>query len=810
MTETTATCYHCGNVLDAQALHAELDSSQRGFCCAGCLAAAQWLHTGGLGDFYRLRSQPSLTLRGPPDVDYRSWDSPAFHALYVRSGQDADAVNATRAIDVALDGLRCPACAWLIPRLGQGIDGVLELQLNAATGRAHLRWDPARVALSEVLEQLARYGYVARVTAQGRDVQRAERRTALKRIAVAGIAAMQAMMMSEALYFGGSELDHGTRDFLRWMALLMSTPVVLWCAAPFFRGAWLELRLRHPGMDTLVALSVGLAYGTSVIETLRGGPVVYFDAAVMFVFFLLVARYVESSGRARAQAAISRAQSLPATVTRIDAGGSTEVALLEVAVGDLLEVAAGQNVPVDGRLEQAIAEVDESLLTGEPEARLRRRGDTVYAGSLALGSALRIRVVAVGATTWLAQLESLVGRAQQQRPALQQRAQLWAGRFVVVMIGLAAAAALVWWQIDSSQALPVALAVLAAACPCAFALAIPAAHAAAQAALARRGVLVVQADALERAADIERVVFDKTGTLTMGRPQLHAVECFDGQLGVGQCRAIAAALERGHRHPLAQAFRADDRGLTTENVHSHVGEGVSGAVSGVHYRLGRRSFVEGQGNADDGRVWLADHQHVLAAFEPGDATRPDAVEAIAQLRTSGIDTLVLSGDASATVARVVQQLAIDRGHGDLRPQQKLALLQAEQRSGHRIAMVGDGVNDAPVLAAADLAVVMGEGAALAQRNADVLLLRPSLTLVPFLFATARRTRQIIRQNLGWSLAYHLLMLPAALSGLMPPWLAAVGMSLSSLLVSLNAARLLHNPAIRMRVEPRTQALTVPP
>ncbi len=795
-------CYHCASALDARAVVARLAGVEQNFCCAGCLAAAQWLYEGGLGDFYRLRSAPSLALADAAEPDYRAWDSPAFYALYVRPASTTDASDCIREVDIALDGLRCAACAWLIPRLGQGIDGVLDLQLNTATGRARLRWDPSRVALSVVLGKLAQYGYFARVAAQGNDQQRAERRSALKRIAVAGIAAMQAMMMSEALYFGGDALEHGTRDFLRWMALLMSTPVVFWSAATFFRGAWLELRLHRPGMDVLVALSVGLAYGTSVIETLRGGPVVYFDAAVMFVFFLLVARYIESSGRIRAQAAISRAQSLPATATRITPEGPVEVSLLEVSVGDLLQVAVGQNVPVDGRLEQAVAEIDESLLTGEPRPQLRRSGEQLLAGSLVLGSSLQIRVTAIGAATWLAQLESLVGRAQQARPALQQRAQLWAGRFVIAMIALAALAALVWWQIDTSKALPVALAVLAAACPCAFALAIPATQAAAQAVLARSGVLVVHADALERAARVQRVVFDKTGTISCGKAQLGAIEVLDRTKSMSECSEIAAALERGHRHPLAQAFRQHDRGAPVEEVRSHVGDGVSGAVDGVRYRLGRRGFVEGLGAIDDGRVWLASAERLLAAFELRDALRPDAAESVAQLKLHGIDSLVLSGDATAAVRGVAERLAIRRAHGDLRPAQKLALLQAEQRNGHCVAMVGDGVNDAPVLAAADLAVVMGEGAALAQRNADILLLRPALILVPQTLAVARRAQGIIRQNLAWSLAYHVLMLPAALSGFMPPWLAAVGMSLSSALVSLNAARLLRGlPAVPANTSP---------
>lgn len=797
MNDRDGLCYHCGERLLAhQTIHARIADSDEGFCCSGCVAAAEWLHSGGLGDFYRLRSAASV--RATEVDEYAAWDSNAFHSLYVR--QLADTAQArVCAMDVSLDGLRCAACAWLIPRIAEGLPGVRSIALNAATGRAHLEWRPEQITLSEIVTRLARLGYRARVTEQGPDLQRAERRTALKRIALAGIAAMQAMMMSEALYFGEGQLDLGTRNFLRWMTMLLATPVVLWSAIPFFRGALLEWRLRRWGMDCLVALSVGLAYAVSVIETLRGGPQVYFDAAVMFVFFLLVARYIEALTRERSRAAISRAQALPAIVRRMTPDGPVEVSLLEVAVGDALQVQAGHNIPADGVLESETAELDESLLTGEPQAQRHVRGERVLAGSVVLGAPLILRVQALGAATWLAQLGALVDRAQRERPHLQQRAEVWARVFVVVMVGLALGAALVWTQIDATRALPVALAVLAAACPCAFALAVPAVQAAAQAELARRGVLIVHPDALARAARIDRVAFDKTGTLTEGRPSMVAIEAFDAARSDADLMAIAAALERGHRHPIAHAFRDHDLGLAVDAAMVHAGDGVSGQVASIAYRLGRRQFADDLGDNDDGRVWLSQRDaagavRVLAAFTLHDALRPDAAACIEDLRLAGIDGLILSGDVSHDVRRIADALGLRRARGDLRPDQKLSLLQAERRSGHCVAMVGDGINDAPVLAAADLAIAMGAGAAQAQRSADIILLRPTLQLLPHALRMARRSQRIIRQNLSWSVLYHVVMLPAAVLGLMPPWLAALGMSLSSLLVTLNAARLLRSPA----------------
>lgn len=789
--EHDGACSHCQEPLRiGTRISAEIDGRTQHYCCTGCAAVAGWLHEGGLGDFYRLRTVASARA---VDVDqYASWDSAAFAQLYVRRDVSAASADGEYCeMDVTLDGLRCAACAWLIPRLGQTIAGLQAIDLNAATGRAHLVWDPAKVALSQIVGRLAQLGYEARVTEQGADLQRRARRTLLKRIALAGIAAMQAMMMSEALYFGGQDLDVGTRDFLRWITLILATPVVLWSAAPFFRGAWVEFRLRRWGMDTLVALSVGLAYSVSVIETLRGGPEVYFDAAVMFVFFLLVARYIEAATRDQARAAVSRTQFLPAVVNKWTEAGWLEVALTDVLIGDVLQVAAGQNVPADGALVSARAEFDESLLTGEPQAQARRAGDAVLAGSIPLTAPIQLRVSALGAATWLAQLGAMMDRAQQQKPVAQRRNDDWARVFVVAMIGLALLAALVWSFIDISRALPVALAVLAAACPCAFALAQPAAQAAAQASLARRGVLVAQPDALIRAAGINTLAFDKTGTLTHGKPALVAVTRFDETDSEEKLLALAAALERAHKHPLAYAFRSYDHGQPLDSARVHVGDGVSGLIDGASWRLGRRGFVDASADSDDGRIWLARESKLLAAFQLRDSVRVDADAAMAQLRVQGVDTLILSGDAEPAVRELADAIKVNRAFGGLRPEDKLQRLQALQQQGFHVAMIGDGINDAPVLAAAELSIVMGEGAALAQRNADVLLMRPQLQLLPFTFNVARRMRRIVAQNMAWSVAYHALMLPAALLGVMPPWFAALGMSLSSLAVTLNASRLLR-------------------
>jgi len=790
--EATRRCFHCGEALDGGACTALVGGQQQTFCCAGCLAAAEWLHTGGLGDFYRLRSR--LSPKSEHEADYSAWDSAAFQRLYVRPSDPQQSAPTAVEMDLSFDGIRCAACAWLIPKVAASLPGVIGIDLNPATGRARLCWNPQQIPLSAIVERFALLGYRARVAAAGVDAQRAARRSSLKRIAVAGLAAMQAMMMSEALYFGGTEMGLPTRDFFRVITLLLATPVVLWAGAPFFRGALIEWRFRRLGMDTLVALSIGLAYATSVVETLRGGPQVYFDAAVMFVFFLLVARHVEAMARDHARAGIDRLQTLPDTVVRVAGEQLVTVGLLEVAIGDVLQVAVGENIPADGSVESASAEVDESLLTGEVESQRRQHGERVLAGSVVLTAPVRIRVTALGAETWIAQLSRLVSHSAAQRPVVVQRAERWAARFVAVMIALAAAAGATWFFIDATKVLPVILAVLAAACPCAFALAVPATLTAAQARLARHGILLLHAQALERAAAIDRVAFDKTGTLTSGQPQVASIEIFDAATTPAQALALAAALERGHRHPLARAFgAAADAGLALTESSAVVGAGVAGVVAGHALRLGRRQFADRPEVEDDGRVWLSRDRQTLAAFTLTDHLRDEAAATISALHAAGFSTLIYSGDANAKVRSIAASLRIARAYGELRPEQKLSLLKAEQHSGHRIAMVGDGINDAPVLAAADLAIAIGEAAPMAQKTADVVLLRPLLSLLPELFATAHQAQRVLKQNLAWAVAYNTLMLPMAVLGVMPPWLAALGMSLSSLLVVLNAARLLRQP-----------------
>ena len=784
-----ACCYHCGDALPAAFLCVHLDGAERAMCCSGCAGAAAWIRDAGLDDYYRLRQRDGSRVAAET-ADFSAWDRDDVQAQHAREVADG------REITLVVEGMHCAACAWLIDRALRREPGVHDVQANAITGRVIVCWDVQRAPLSDVLSRLSALGYTPHLAPDEalERARRRERNTLLIRLGVAGLGTLQAMMFAEALYL---DFDHqmpaATRDFFRWITFAVSAPVVFYSGWPFLAGMARELRQRRFGMDTLVATSVLLAYFASLVETVRGGPHVWFDAAVMFVLLLLSARVIERLARQRANASVDAlARARPALAWRLGAHGEREqVPLAALQIGDTVIVGAGEAVAADGELLDAPAQFDEALLTGEPLPRAHVPGDTVFAGSVCRGVPARIRVQRTGQDTRLSHLVRLVEQAQAQRPRLARLADAIAGRFVVALFGAAAITALVWWQLAPERAFEVTLAVLVVSCPCALSLAIPAALSAAQGALARIGVLSLHADALETLARADTVVFDKTGTLTSGQPRIDTTQTFDA-FDPEHALAIAGALERDAGHPLAHAFR-EAPALSAHAVQVQAGAGVSGEVDGVCYRLGRADFTHA--GHDDGAIWLARERRALARFTLRDATRGDAASALRQLRELGLRCELLSGDAEPAVAALAGELDIANAHARQSPEDKLAHLRALQAQGHVVAMVGDGINDAPVLAGADVSLAMGGGAPLAHRSADLVLTGDSLRRVPEAIALARRTRRIVRQNLAWALGYNAIALPLAALGWVTPWLAALGMAASSLLVTANALRLVRAPTL---------------
>ncbi|MBB1061214.1 heavy metal translocating P-type ATPase metal-binding domain-containing protein [Marilutibacter spongiae] len=793
-------CYHCGETLSATAprggVEADVAGILRRFCCEGCAAAAQWIDSADLDDYYRLREAPAGRV-GSELPDYAAFDRDAVLAEHSRT------VAGGREITVLTDAMRCAACAWLIDRALRRVPGVIDITANAVTGRIRLAWDPDVTRLSPLMARLAALGYRPWLaTGEAREeARRRERRRWLLRLGVAGLGAMQAMMLAEALYLDTEQaMSLATRDFFRWLAFLVSTPVVFYSGWPFLEGMWHELRGRQPGMDTLIAGSTLLAYFASLLETVRGGVHVWYDAAVMFVLLLLVARMLEQRARGIASAqvdALARARPALAARERMDACDGAmhveQVPLGDLQPGDIVRIVPGEAVPADGILLDTASAFDEALLTGESEPVPRRPGEAVLAGSHCRELPARVRLTRTGSDTRLSQLTRLVDRAQADRPRLARATARIASHFVSALLLVAVAVYLGWRLYDPSRALEVTLAVLVVSCPCALALAVPTALTTAHGALARMGVLGLHGDALEALARADCIVFDKTGTLGDGRPVLDGVAVFDpAGIDAGDALRIAAALERDSRHPLARAFAHVGEVPPAEATRLHPGDGLQGCVDGRDWYLGRAGFAC-QDRDDDGGLWLGDGTVAAARFEVRETPRADAAAALASLRRLGLAVGICSGDAAAPVARFAAALGVDAPLARQSPEHKLAHVRALQADGHVVAMVGDGLNDAPVLAGADVSLAMADGAALAQRAADFVVTSPSLSRIPEAVALARRTRAIVRQNLAWALAYNVLALPLAASGHVTPWMAALGMAVSSLLVTLNALRLARAP-----------------
>ncbi len=797
------TCFHCGLPIPASAdYRVQIDDQSQPMCCHGCQAVAQAIVDGGLTDFYRYRTDKSPQGRDLVPEQLNEL------ALYDRDDVQQSFVQKeagdTREAALILEGIVCAACVWLNERHVRALPGVREFAVNYSTHRARVRWDNQLIRLSDILDAITVIGYQARPFDPGRQEQvyRDERRAALRRLAVAGLGMMQVMMLAVALYAGADDgMDAKLRNFLRWVSLLLTVPVVLYSGKSFFTSAWRDLKRHQLGMDVPVAIAVGSAFAASAWATLRGSGEIYFDSVTMFSFFLLAGRFLEMGARHRAgQAAEELVKLLPATAARLRESGEERVPVFELSPGDRVLVRPGESVPADGRITEGLSSVDESLLTGESLPQPRKPGDLLIGGTVNNESPLVMRVETVGAGTVLSAIVRLLDRAQTEKPAVARLADRVAGWFVAALLMLAGGVAWWWWRHDATQAFAVTLSVLVVTCPCALSLATPAAVTAATGALTRLGVLTTRGHALETLARATHMIFDKTGTLTEGRLRLEQVTLL-GDRDRDSCLQLAAALEQASEHPIAYALcAAVERLPAATGISATPGLGIEGLVDGQRYRIGVAGYVsELRGSLADsgvaprtdypGGVVLGDAQGLLAHFAFVDHLREHAAESVQQLKGLGLEVELLSGDQQDTVRTVAQELGIEHYRARCRPQDKLARIKDLQRQGAVVAMVGDGVNDAPVLAGAEVSLAMGSGTQLAQASADMVLLSQQLPHLVQAVRTGRRCLKVIRQNLAWALVYNLVAVPLAAAGWVAPWMAAIGMSSSSLVVVLNALRL---------------------
>ena len=707
---------------------------------------------------------------------------------------------------VVFEGMHCAACAGTIEQALRATPGVRAADVSAASHRGRVVWDESATQPSRWMNAVLRTGYrpLPAHDALATERRLAETRKMTWRLGVAGLCMMQVMMYATPTYFTApGEIEPDLVNLLRWAQWVLSVPVVLFSCQPFFRNAWLDLKLRRVSMDLPVALGMLITFVVSSLGTFEPAGVfgreVYFDSLTMFVFFLLTGRWLELRLRDRTAGALEALMHrLPDSVQRRNAAGAWErVSVRRIRAGDVLQVLPGEAFPADGVLINGQTLADEALLTGESTPLARAAGERVIAGSHNLSAPVEMRVEQAGGDTRYAQIVALMAQAATSKPQIALLADRMAKPFLIFVLLAAGLACAWWWPSDPGHALMIAVAILVVTCPCALSLATPAAMLASAGALARNGVLVRRLQALEALSHVDTVVFDKTGTLTRDAFVLEDVRLREGVSR--ECAlALAAALARGSLHPVSRALSlaADQEAATHKPpeltaLREVPGQGVvarHGAAGEL--RLGSAAFCGVEADLAHGPVsHLSDERGWLASFLLREDLRADSGAAVAELQAAGLKVSLLSGDRSESAERVSQLAGIKDARGGCLPDDKLAWMQQAQAAGHQVAMVGDGLNDGPVLAGANVSFAFGRAVPLARAQADFVVLGDRLSLIPITYAKAGRTMRVVRQNLGWAAAYNAVGVPLAMAGWMPAWAAGLGMAASSLLVVLNALRL---------------------
>jgi len=796
-------CFHCGlPVPPGSRYEAVVLGENRSMCCPGCEAVAKSIVEYGMEDYYRHRTEPAA--RPEDDLtrileELTVFDRPEMQRSFV-----ANASGDIREASLILEGIVCAACVWLTEKHVRQLPGVQSFSVNLSTHRAQVTWDNREVALSEILRGIAAIGYRAHPYDPNRQdaVFKRERHLLLRRLAVAGLGYLQVMMISLALYFGDyTGISGNIQYFFWWVSLILSTPIVLYSGQSFFRPAWRDLKQRQVGMDLPVSVSILLAFGGSAWAVLSHSGEVYFDSVTMFIFLLLAGRYLEQSARHKAgEMSDALTKLVPAVAHRMDDQGQIDVVpAFELCTGDRVLVRPGDSVPADGCVVEGESSVDAAMLTGESVPEPKRVGSTLAAGTVNVESPLVMTVEQVGQDTMVSAIVRLMDRAQAQKPRIAEIADRYARKFVIALFAITVTVTAVWLFIEPARAFWVAIAILAITCPCSLSLATPAAIAVAVGRLTRAGLLVTRGYAIESMAKVTHVVFDKTGTLTDGRLHLQTIRPL-GEFDEDQLLQWAGALEQFTEHPVGKAIAVAALGgdalPQAVNVQNQPGRGMTGEIEGHQVAVGNDRLLKEQGLEpvigeahNELSVWVVVDGRVVGELRLNDQLRVDAEETVERIRAMGLTPVLLSGDQPDRVRYLGGLVGIESAHGGLLPADKLDHVSRLQEEGAVVLMIGDGINDAPVLAQAQVSMAMGGGTAIAQNTADMVLLNDQLTQVGFALRFSSRVMNVIRQNLVWSVWYNAIAIPFAAAGLVEPWLAAVGMSLSSLTVIGNALRL---------------------
>ncbi|MFT4940030.1 MAG: Cu2+-exporting ATPase [Paraglaciecola sp.] len=791
MAKDSLICYHCG--LPAKPTDnfcALVLGTPRTMCCPGCKAVAEAIVSNGLEDYYRYRTENAITADDTLNTTLEKlslFDDPKIQQEFV----DSEGENSQ--IELTISGISCAACGWLIEKQLSKIVGIQEIAVNVAARRAFISWIPGVIKLSEIFNQIERVGYHASPFQVDRHeaLFQAEHKTYLKRLGLAGIITMQVMMLALAVYFDlFGDIDKQTLNYFNWVSLCLTTPVVVYSASGFYANAFNALRLKMVNMDVPISIALLGTYLAGLLATVQQQGQTYFESVCMFVFLLLVGRYLEHAARYKAtQLSANMLRYMPVTAMLMQDNTSSPVLAKSLMTGQLILVKAGETIPVDGQIIKGQGQVDESMMTGEFVAQNKISGDKVFGGTINQLGTLTLRVTASLKHSMISQIARIQAQAMANRPRIATLADRVSQYFVVVVLVIAAASYFFWSAWGNDQAFWICISVLIATCPCALGLATPTALTCAMAKLNRQGVLLRRSDALEQLNLIDQIMLDKTGTLTEGKfsiQHLHNVSSYSDE----QIKQYAASLERYSSHPISKAFEGVPALEPVDDFSSSLGLGIEGHINGDHFKLGSASFMNVQLPQDllTYNVFLQRNTVLIAAFSLTDVLRSDVKQMLSTLKDKKI--ALLSGDGRQVVSKIAEQLSISDWYAEKSPLEKLQLVKIKQQQGRSVLMLGDGINDGPVLAQADVSVALGGGSDLAKSSADVILLNNSLYNLSELFVMAKRCRMNIKQNIIWAISYNVLILPLAVSGLLSPWMAVIGMSLSSLIVVGNSVRLL--------------------
>ena len=800
-------CFHCGEPNPTNtSFQVLINGEQQTMCCPGCQAVAQTIVDSGLSSYYEHRTE--VAAKGEsliPDElqQLEHYDIEQIQLDFIKQNGN------TTEITLTIEGISCAACAWLIEKQLRFLPGLIFVNVNTTLNRAVIRWDNEQLVLSKILEQIQRIGYKAypfQVNQQELFYTK-QVKSYLRRLGLAGLATMQVMMFAIALYadfFSGMQQEFIT--YFRWVSFILATPVLLYSAQPFYVNAWRNIRNKTLGMDIPISIALLGAYSASSYATIVGRGEVYFESVSMFTFLLLLGRLLELRARRKASETSSNLlRLLPSMATLLETNNGIVSHHLTPAKtlvpGQYILVKPGETIAIDGIIIDGQSNIEESMLTGEHLPVFKKTQDTVYAGTVNISSVLTIEVVNIGNNTLISDIIQLQNSAQQNKPHIEILADTVSRYFVAALLLVATLTYISWSIIDPDQAFWITLSVLVATCPCALSLATPTALTCATAQLNKQGILIKQHHVLETVNKIDHVVFDKTGTLTQGdfkllNTHLPASEVTKSQYNKQQCINLAANLEMNSEHPIAIAFtQLKNQTLILNNIENIPGQGLQatweddGQKSQV--KLGHAAFcgVTIELCSQELLIYLTVDQQLIATFELGDEIRESAKDLVDFCHRNNLETTMLTGDISDKSEQVAKQLNIQNVVKGVSPQQKLAHIETLQQS-QQVMMIGDGINDAPVLAGAHISVALASGTDIAKNSADVILLGSDLRKINLLTTNAKQTTRIIKENLAWAIGYNLIIVPLAVIGLVPPYVAVLGMSFSSLIVVSNSLRLL--------------------